>query len=283
MLNILCAINLFFFMGSEDHPWSQKLSDEVLSKVEFIETLKEELTIVPVVCSEELENKYKVAEFPTLVLADASGEMIYKTSYLPLEAKPFALHFKKVLKDYRDLKSALVCVDALREEELEALYAVSKQIGGQAHEILEKALKKQKSPYVLLEEYAQLWKTRKRTDPEIQLMRKKIEERDPKNEKSTQLHLAMIEFKGLAAKLKKKEDPLIAIRPLTAYLEQVKDPEHRWAVEMVIAQYLMRKSRIKEALVHAKASLSGAPDFARAEISETLGFLSELQENTLKQ
>lgn len=204
MLNILCAINLFFFMGAEDHPWSQKLSDEVLTKSEFIETLKEEVTIVPVVCSEELENKYKIAEFPTLVLADASGEMIYKTSYLPLEAKPFALHFQKVLKDYRELNEALVCVDTLKEEELEALYAASKQMGGQAQEILEKALKKQKSPYVLLDEYAQLWKTRKRTDPDLQLLRKKIQQRDPKNEKSTLLHLAMIEFKGLSAKLKKK-------------------------------------------------------------------------------
>lgn len=279
VINVLCSINLFFFMGAENHPWSQKLSEEVLTKSEFIETLKDELTIVPVVCSDELENKYKVTEFPTLVLADPSGELIYKTAYLPLEAKPFALHFKKVLKDYRDLKEALVCVDALAEEELEALYATSKKLGGHSLEVLEKALKKQKSPYVLLDQYAQLWRTKKRSDPELYAMRKKIEDTDPKNEKSTLLHLAMIEFKGLSSKLRKKENPLLAIRPLVEYLEDVKDPDNRWTIEMVMARYLMSKNRIKEARSHAESSLELAPEFAKAEIAETLNYLSELDRN----
>lgn len=72
---------------------------------------------------------------------------------------------------------------------------------------------------------------------------------------------------------------MIAVRPLMAYLEQVKDPENRWTIEMVIAQYCMRKNRIQEALVHAEASLSQAPAVAQAEISETLGYLRELALN----
>ncbi len=279
MIALLCAIDLFFFMGSEEHPWSRKLSEEVLTKPEFTETLKEELTLIPIVCSDELEERYKVREFPTLVLVDSTGEVIYKTSYLPLEAKSFALHFKKVLKDYRELKSALSCVETLQEEEMEGLYMKAKALGGSSQEILDKALKKRETPFFLLEQYAELWRTRKRTDPEIAAMRKKIEQSDPKNFKSTQLHLALIEFKALSVKLKKKEDPLNPIRPLMAYLQKVDDPENAWTIEMVIAQYLMRKNRIKEALAHAEVSRDLAPDFAKAELSETVHYLSDLNQN----
>ena len=82
---------LLHFTGSDWCPWCKKLDAEVFSKPEFSEYAKKNLVLVKVdfphhisqsedlvKANKELKSDYKITGFPTLVLINPDGKVVWK-------------------------------------------------------------------------------------------------------------------------------------------------------------------------------------------------------------
>ncbi len=280
------------FLGTDWCPWSEKLESDVLMKEKFLEGLRDEAIFVRLDFPEygkgevnkelaRLKEKFKIAEFPTLLLLDEEENEIIKLGYMPMQPEEFSLYIKKMLADWSFVKKATAAgCDLLKEDALESLYLKAKSSGfnGFKEEILEKGLALARGPFFVMEKYATLIECgKKMSKPEMQTLRKEILKRDPHNKKGTQLKLAVLDFQVLANKKNQKYDPKVIIEPLKEYVKKfgAKDKENLWHVEMMMAQYLYSKKMVENALSHAKASYEAAPSDAKSEILETINYLVE--------
>ncbi len=284
---------LLAFVGSDWCPWSQKMIFDVISKSEFSAELQSELIFVWVDFPQQsslnlelktqnqgLKNRFTVQELPTLVLVDSTGDEIAKFGFLPFSAPEMALHLKNALSDYRQLKSIVGTprLVALEGEELQKLYSKAAQLGREKEKetLLEAGLKNDEGAFFLMRQYERLIEDNKLKDPDVQKLRRQIMAKDPSNSKGAHLQLAIAEFQSLSKKQKKKEKPELVISPLVEYLKTYgpKDLENRWRVEMMIAQFLFGKNRVKDALCYAKSSYETAPAEHKMEVAQSLEYLS---------
>src|SRR5579885_1738039 len=128
---------LLAFTGSGWCPWSNRMEEDIISKVDFALSLRDDVLFVRIDFPEAdtlpiekktqyfgLKRRYGIQELPTLVLVDPSGDEIIKMGYVPLEPKEFACRLKTALSDYRQLKAVVGSPSLLemRGEELEELY-----------------------------------------------------------------------------------------------------------------------------------------------------------------
>lgn len=284
---------LLAFTGSGWCPWSMRMEEDILSKPEFSAALREDVLFVRIDFPEKdvlpierktqyfgLKKRYGIQELPTLVLVDPSGDEIFKMGYMPVESKEFAARLKTALTDYQHLKNIVGSPSLLemKGEEIQELYKKADGLSVTAvrQQLLEAGLKSDQDAFFLMEQYEKLLTTNALHDPDVQLLRKKIAARDPIGNRGIQLKLATADFNFIARQLKKKEDPQHAIAPLVDYLQKFgnHDTDNRWRVEMMIAQFLFSKNKIREAIAHAKNSYEDAPEEFRCEIAKSLDYLT---------
>ncbi len=282
---------LIAFMGSDWCPWSQKLEEDVLTQADFLKEIKEKFHLVWLDFPENLQGasinaevaalkeKFKIEEFPSLILLNPSLEAISKVGYLPLSAQEFARHLKQILQNDQEVREVMQKRDlcTLTSDELQDLYKKVEIINSATYrdKILQAGLQVDKGTFFLLQNYAQFLKEGKKKDAQALDFREKIIERDPKNLNGSLFQLAVLDFETRAKRLKKKANPQSAIRPLLEFVQQFgsKDKENGWKAEMMMAQFLFTKNRAKEALEHAKASYISAPDNVKGEIAQSIDFL----------
>lgn len=90
------------FTGSDWCPWCIKLNKEVFSKQEFIDYAKKNLVLVEVdfprkkeqsseqkEANKNLQKKYEIQGYPTVIVLNSSGAKIGELGYEPGGAKPF--------------------------------------------------------------------------------------------------------------------------------------------------------------------------------------------------
>ncbi len=101
---------LLFFTGSDWCGWCKKLNKEILTQKEFVRWT--EKNVVPVEVdfprkpnpklvkqNNELQQKYKVRGYPTLLLTTPAGEVFAKTGYMRnSNGKKYVAHLKDLMK-----------------------------------------------------------------------------------------------------------------------------------------------------------------------------------------
>jgi len=100
------------FSGSDWCGWCKKLDQEVFAKPEFLKRVKKDFVLVMIdsprdksLLSEkaakqnpELQRKYKISGYPTVLIMDADGEVLEKTGYRRGGAKEYAKYLADVKK-----------------------------------------------------------------------------------------------------------------------------------------------------------------------------------------
>jgi len=102
---------LMDFTGSDWCPWCIKLNKEIFSKPEFIEYAKKNLVPVEIdfpnhkaqtrelkKTNQELQKKYKIEGYPTVVVLDSQGNKVGELGYQPGGPKPFIDELEKLKK-----------------------------------------------------------------------------------------------------------------------------------------------------------------------------------------
>lgn len=98
------------FSGSDWCGWCIKLDDEVFSKKEFKDFAKDNLILLlvdfpsrkPISKAQRLHNKklakkYKIRGYPTVLLLDSKGKIIFRTGYQRGGAAKYVAHLKAKL------------------------------------------------------------------------------------------------------------------------------------------------------------------------------------------
>jgi protein disulfide-isomerase len=274
-------------MGSGWCPWTEKLDKEILSESGFLNIVTSQVNLVWLNCPsqknattsqvQELKSRYEVDELPTLVVISPSQEEMFRLGYLPMSPSEYAHHLESMITDYQEIHGKVDNhnLSDLPVEELEPLYLKARDLKCRryADSLMQVGVEKDKSTFFLLEKYAEHLASGNKQEAEP--LREKILERDPKNLKGSQLRLAILDFQIKAQNLKKKANPRSAVKPLLEYLKKFgeKDKENVWKVEMMMAQFLFTKNEVSEALQHANASYTSAPDSHKLEIAETIDYL----------
>ena len=99
------------FTGSDWCIWCKKLHSEVFSKPEFAEYAKKNLVLVEVdfprgkkqsdalkKANGELQAKYKIEGYPTIIVLNAEGKKVGETGYVDGGAKAWLADFEKKVK-----------------------------------------------------------------------------------------------------------------------------------------------------------------------------------------
>jgi protein disulfide-isomerase len=99
------------FTGSDWCGWCIKLNKEVFSQPEFADYAKKNLVLVEVdfprnkpqsdalkKANEELQEKYKIEGYPTIIVLDSTGKKLGELSYEPGGPKAFIRELEKLKK-----------------------------------------------------------------------------------------------------------------------------------------------------------------------------------------
>lgn len=103
---------LINFTGSDWCKWCIKLDEEVFSHKEFVDYAEDNLVMLKIdfpttfkqlpqeeqIKRQQLQQKYGVRGYPTILLADAEGEVIGQTGYQPGGPQKYIDHLKEMLK-----------------------------------------------------------------------------------------------------------------------------------------------------------------------------------------
>ncbi len=235
---------LLFFLGPEGCPWSEKFQTEIVQQSDFIDAVRDRLSLEKGEVASDA-----ITTFPTLFLMNAAREKISELPYHPVGSTEYAKYVNEVL-DF------IASVD--EDPDLETLYTRAQALGLKEIEakLLQKGLQNNKGIFFLLQHYEQVVKSKKHTDPEVKMLRKKILERDPHNRQGIALKVAFLDFGGRKVHFGHRDNPRKVVKPLLDYVEAwgKKDKANLWQVELEIARYFLSKHNHTSARRHAEAA-----------------------------
>ncbi len=268
---------LLFFTGSDWCGWCHKLENEVLDTMDFSDAAAGKFVFVLVdfpmksaidskIASQnkELQKKYDVKGFPTIILLDDSENQIGTTGYRPGGAKAYLDHLMKMVNSFSGYQKKLSSLESASSKELHSLYGKAKELcrTEDACKIVKIGMQGEDKRFFLLERYRFLADEGQIHDPEARAIRQELLSLDPDNKKGTQYDVAVIEFEAYSEEMEKENySPELTLAPLTAYIERFgsEDPEKAWRLHMTISQVYLDKGKMQEALKHAQAAHAAAP------------------------
>lgn len=277
---------LLFFTGSDWCSWCHKLEKEVLDTQEFALSNGDQFIFVKLDFplnrslprsetsqNKELQRKYDVRSFPTIVILDPQQRQIGVTGYRPGGAKAYGDHLEKIVNDYTTYQEKVKGLEKNRVSsiELKQMYLKAKELGrlSEGMQIVNAGMKNRDNLFFMIERYRFLADEGQLFDEETIQLRKAILDSDPYNKKQTHYHIAVIDFEAACEEMEKENfSPEIAVAPLVSYIERFgkQDPDHLWRLQMIISQIFLDKGKLPDALKYARASLNAAPEPSRPEI-----------------
>jgi hypothetical protein len=267
---------------SPNCPWSAKLQQEVVESPLFLDKIRNEALLWPLFLEQREEEKtflekYHVQKCPTLLLLDPKGKEFARFEYVPLDAAGYGEMILSQIESFNQICIALAQNDDhFDEEKWRELYQKAKKLSAPCFKqvLLERGFRKEKGSYFHLEKFASLLDKYKIRHPLVRKAKKQLLDRDRENEQGFQFKVAVLEFQKLASRLKSKDRPEKALRPLLKYAQafEKKDRENYWKSEWMIAEFLYTKNSLIPALEHAKAAYLAAPDSEKQQIGETISF-----------
>lgn len=281
---------ILFFTGSDWCGWCHKLEDEVLNTHEFAEAAKDKFVFVKLdfpmhsqsdattlAQNKQLQKKFEVKGFPTLVILDDQQQQIGVTGYRPGGPNAYADHLLKIVNDYLGYHKKMSALEQRKSssEELEHLYCKAQELCryDEANKIVKIGMDQKDNLFFLQERYRFLADEGQIHEPEAQALKTKILSLDPNNENKSHYNLAVIDFEAYSEEMAKENySPDLAVAPLVAYIEKFgsKDPQNLWRLQMIISQLYLDKNDLSDALKYAKAAQESAPSNVKPDIETAI-------------
>ena len=277
---------VLFFTGSDWCVWCKKLESESLSTKDFEQAAASQFVFVKIdfpqkgsqpaaeaTKNKDLQKRFDVRGFPTIVILDPHGQKIGVTGYRPGGGKSYASHLMKMVEEYSSYKSKMSRLDQddLSGAELKLLFKQARQLQQTSDiaKIIEKGKTSDRKDFFLIEEYRLLAKEGKIASTEAASLKKQLLTDDPKNSHLTHYQIACIDFDALSDKLDSGQcTPETAVAPLSSYINRFgdQDKENLWRIEMIISQVYLDKKEKEKALLHAEKAFQSAPDSMKEDI-----------------
>lgn len=271
---------LLVFLSLNSCPWCDKLIKEILDQESFKESISESFNLLKVymtdVSWEEISKKYHIDQVPMFVLIDKDGMELTRTGYLLKTPQEMAEHLKGLLTKIEILNEKISQLDfkAAPVEILRHYYTEAKTLGFKKlqTQLLSQGLQVDTGTFFLLEQYKNYLGIDRKKAKKI---KEEIKIRDPHNQESSQLQLALLEFQERQELSLAFED---VIKPLKKYLKHFgsEDKDHRWQVNMTVAQYCLSQGDQEKALEYAKKALKDAPLEAQEDIREAIQYIQKI-------
>lgn len=288
---------VLFFTGSDWCGWCHKLENEALSTGEFYDAagdkfifvlldfpLKSPLDAKTTAQNKELQRKYGVQGFPTIVLLDDNLQKIGQTGYQAGGGRAYAEHLKKMVESFKGYKQKMSKLNSseLDSSELQSLYGKALELcrSEDAQRIIKVGMQNKDNRFFLLERFGVLAHKGQIHTSETQSIRQQLLLQDKDNSLKTHYDIAVIEFEAYAHEMEKDNyAPEIALAPLIAYIERFgdNDEENTWRLQMIIAQVYLDNNRLNDAMKYAKASHALAPESSQLDIQT---FIHNIQKDT---
>jgi protein disulfide-isomerase len=277
---------LLFFTGSDWCGWCHKLENEALDTTDFSDSAGDQFVFVVVdfplktsldqnttAQNKELQKKYDVKGFPTVVLLDENGQLIGDTGYRPGGGKSYAEYLKKLVEDFKSYKQKVSKINPTKIEakDLEALYAKSIELcrKDDAERIVKLGLQNKDNHFFLLERYRFLANEGNINNAEAIGIKTLLLTSDSPNMQKLHYELAVIEFEALSKDLENENYTAeMAVAPLIAFIDRYSadTPDNFWQLYMVISQVYLDKRQLKDALKYAQVSHISAPESVQPDI-----------------
>jgi len=277
---------LLFFTGSDWCSWCHKLEAEVLNTPQFAESASSKFIFVlldfpmssklsPTLTAQnkQLQKKYDVRGFPSIILLDSKGQKIGATGYRAGGGKQYAEHLFKMLSDFSGYqqKVSLLEKQNFSGQELKHLYEKAQEFGlfQDANKIINVGFNSEQKHFFLFERYRCLASEGKNNTSEALDLKNQIITADPNNENLSHYQIAIIDFEALSTfNDNEKKSADYSISPLAEYIAKFgnQDKTNLWRLHMIISQVYYDKNEQEQALTHAKLALHAAPSLVQPEI-----------------
>ncbi len=282
---------IMLFTGSDWCSWCIKLEAEVFNTAEFAEAAGDKFiflkldfplntTLSPdnIAQNKQLQKKFDVSGFPTVVLLDAQQQQIGSAGYRPGGGKPYAIYLFKILDDHTSYKQKMQTVDkqptSVSGSDLKRLYEHATECGRQfdANQIAALGTSSDQKHFFLLERYRLLAEQGKIRNEESLAIRKQLLADDPSNLKLTYYQVAVIEFEAACKERGNECPPEATVASLLEYIKRFgdKDRENLWRLQMIISQVYFDQDKLTEALSYAESSYQTAPSTVQPEIATAI-------------
>lgn len=279
---------LLFFTGSDWCGWCHKLENEALNTPEFADLvgdkfipvfvdfpLKTPLDPQTAAQNKELQKRFDIRGYPTIIILDPEQRQLGSTGYRPGGAKPYADHLQKIVEDSNVYKKQTSQLDKsnLSAKEIEVLYGKACKLCRfeDADKMLQLGLKSEDNLFFLIERYRRLAIKGQTQDKEAINLKEQMIAKDPDNSKFTQYEIALIDFEAHSSKKNFKKPEQIAA-PLLSYIKQFGDSDltNTWRLNILIAQVYLDHKEFDEALKFAKQAYAKAPSSVQPEIGTAI-------------
>jgi len=270
------------FLG-DDCPWSKKLRQEVLETPYFLKKIDEEaiLWINSLKQNEEEKafiQKYQVQRCPLILVLDPSGKEFARFEYIPLDAQGYIEAIVTQIENFQEICAALDSGD-FEEQKWLKIYQMAEKLSAPCFQqvILERGLRNEKGNYFHLEKFVTLLEGHKMKHAQVRKAKQQLLNRDPENKLGMHFKVAVLEFKKIASRLKPKDQPEKALKPLLQYIRKFgkKDVENYWKSELMVAEFLYDHKAIVNALEHARIAYLESPEAIKPQIAKTICYMSE--------
>lgn len=278
---------VLFFTGSDWCGWCKKLEQESLDSSEFVQAAADKFIFVkldfPVnttlplqlaAQNKQLQKKYSVRTFPTLIILDAHQTQIGVTGYRPGGGRAYADHLSKIIEDHSSYQRKIQSMDKQKytSNQLKKLYETAQAFGydNDINHIIKVGMSSDDKQFFMIERYRLIANEGLLGTQEALNLKEQLTALDPKNKKMTHYQLALIDFEAnCESSDKDKLTPERTAASLIDYIEKfgAKDKEHLWTLQMIISQVYFDKNYLHEALEFAESSYTSAPPSAKIEIS----------------
>lgn len=283
---------LIFFSGSDWCGPCMKMRKEVLTSLEFAQKILGKFICLEVdfprhceqskalrLQNNELKAKFKVDEFPSLLVISHDGREIYRMGSFGNETgENLGESLCHVVQSDLFINRISPVAHTLSMEDLQKYYRLAEEIS--RRDFMETALElgvRNDDYFFLSEKYRQLVESGRMDSEDCQKIKHKLLNKDPENKQHTHFTVALIEFQELAKRSKAgvRQDANQVIAPLEAYLATFgqQDQENIWRIEMMIAQFYLDFDQWNHALQHAEIAFESAPKEVRSHISRSLDYI----------
>lgn len=282
---------VLFFTGTDWCGWCNKLEEEVFDTKEFAELVGKKFIFVKLdfplykslpaninTQNKQLQKKFGVRSFPTLVMLDPTSEQpIGTTGYRPGGGKQYASHLERLANNFFAYKQKVTSLHSqkLSKPELRKLYEKSKELDLEQDTIyiLNIGMQSEDKNFFLTEKYRLLANEGQIHSKEAVALKQQLQNLDPNNDQHFQYEMAVIEFEAFSEEMHKEHyAPDLAVAPLVHYINKFgsTDKENLWRLEMIISQVYLDKDKLSNALTHAQAAYDAAPSNIQTEIAAAI-------------
>lgn len=271
---------LLFFTGSDWCTWCNKLEEETFKTQDFADQaanhfiflkldfpVQKELSPAQIEQNRQLQEKFDIRSFPTVIILDADQQQIGITGYRPGGGKSYANYLNNMMHDYSAYQrtAKTIAQGNLSGNTLKSLLQKAQEYNLQKDQIaiIAAGMQSDQADYFMIERYRTLAHQGKIHDQEAVSLKEQLQHLDPTNQYLTHYQLACIEFDACANAMEKEHTSAdLAVAPLINYIEKfgANDQENLWRIHMIISQVYASRNQQDKAIKFAQCAHDCVPE-----------------------